>query len=184
MTKSQIILLQTARRAAGLAHDPDWRLVLKNVAGVASSKDLSNAAFEDVMAFLEERGFEHPAYGANHFTNKVQSRGCRADDRQAYLIEQLAQESHYRLPGLCMRFSDGRTEDPRKLTAAEASQLIEMLKAVKSRLQSRDRQGATPSLFEPQISQMTQIKKTPLPSVKSVQSVVSDPPMTEEEIPF
>lgn len=147
MTKSQIILLQTARRQLSL-DEADYRLILRNVAGVESSKDLDNVGLENVLAVFEDRGWQYTDHSTTYFRDKVEQRSRRADSRQVHLIEQLVLGTAYRLGGLCLRFSDGRTDQPEKLRPREAHCLIEMLKSARDR---KDRpapsDSAQPSLF-------------------------------------
>ena len=52
----QVQLLQMARRAVSL-DEGRYRLLLRNVGGVESSKHLANRGFESCMAVLEDLGF-------------------------------------------------------------------------------------------------------------------------------
>src|SRR5688572_22326993 len=107
-TQSQIRTIQKGRRAAGL-NEQQYRLLLGNVAGVASCKDLDNAGVEDVMAVLEDQGFDGHPGGKTYWRDKVRARGSRANARQVHLIERLAGQQRYSVPQLCERFSAGRT---------------------------------------------------------------------------
>jgi phage gp16-like protein len=135
VTINQIKLVHVAKRQLGL-DEADYRQILLDVAGVGSSKDLTPRGFEDLMAHFEHRGFRRPSGAegpADYWRMKKFQRGIKADARQVHLISQLAAGTNYRLGGLCMRFSQGRTERPAELTAKEASQLIEMLKSAGAR---------------------------------------------------
>lgn len=169
MTKSQIILLQTARRQLRL-DEAEYRLILRNVGGVDSCKDLSNQGFEDVMAFFEGRGFEYRGQASVHFRRKLETRGRVADARQLHKIAELASQTQYKLPGLCLRFSDGRTDQPEQLAPAEAHRLIEMLKAVLNRQADPPRAQDSP-LF-------AHSPATPAPVPAGFQ------PCSEDEIPL
>jgi membrane peptidoglycan carboxypeptidase len=149
----QLQLLHIAARQVGLIEpgaggDARWRLLLENVAGVTSAKDLDNVTFEDVMAVLEDFGFSNARQrhidrggfmgmsgSAGHaqstyWRDKVAARGRQANARFVHKIRELAAKCpRYPLANLCMKFSNRRTEHPDKLTPREAWELIEMLKA-------------------------------------------------------
>jgi hypothetical protein len=134
-TRPQIIAIQKARRALQL-DEADYRLILRNTGRAESSKDLSNAGVEDVMAVFEDMGHQsHPA-GKSYWRDKVAARGGIANARQLHLIGQLAESSRYSLPALCARFSGGRTDCVEQLTPREAWQLTEMLKKSNARERS------------------------------------------------
>lgn len=151
MTRNQLALLHSAKRALNLTDDA-YRTVLRSVAGVESGKDLDNSSFERVMAVLERQGHRH-RNGDHYWRNKVQRQAAACGDRMARFLEELITQTSYKLPGLCLRFSHDRTDQVAELTPAEAFQLAEMLKAVIAR-QSTDRPVARaarpcsqPSLF-------------------------------------
>jgi hypothetical protein len=152
----QLQLIHTAARQIGLIEpggggDARYRLLLQNVAGVESAKDLNNVTFEDVMAVLEDLGFSmarqrHIDRGgfmgisgaagpavSTYWREKVAARGSRANERLVHKIRELAATSRYPLSNLCMKFSNRRTEHPEKLKPREAFELIEMLKAAATR---------------------------------------------------
>jgi hypothetical protein len=131
MSPRQLQLIHAARRQLNL-EDSDYRTILRSIGHVESSKDLSNQSFEQVMGFLEARGFGGP--GAHYWQDKAASQGVLADARQIHLIEQLAvQVPHYKLGGLVMRFSQDRTDKPEQLKPREAYNLIECLKSIIAR---------------------------------------------------
>lgn len=160
MTNLQLKILHIARREVGI-DEPDWRTILRSIGHVQSSKDLTNSDFEDVMAYLEGRGYRHPGKPADYWRSTIDARGTAADRRQVFLIEKLIDGSGYELAGLCHRFSDGRTDDVSHLRPREAHNLIEMLKNVKSRRSTTDHTDSTDH------------SDPFLPSVSSVPSVVS-----------
>lgn len=67
ITTGQKALIHTAKRDLGL-DDATYREMLRNIAGVASSKDLTPRQFEAVIAHLEARGFDHKSTG--YWANK------------------------------------------------------------------------------------------------------------------
>jgi hypothetical protein len=140
MTNLQLKILHIARREIGI-DEPDWRTILRSIGHVQSSKDLTNSDFEDVMAYLEGRGYRQPGKPADYWRQTIDARGTAADRRQVFLIEQLIPSSGYELAGLCHRFSDGRTDDVSHLRPREAHGLIEMLKAVGKRSEIRDQRS-------------------------------------------
>jgi hypothetical protein len=131
ITQRQIILVHKAKQHLGL-EDAQYRTVLRNAAGVETSKDLTQQAFEDVMAVLEDSGFQDPS-DPERWRRKVEQRGSRPTARQLFLIRQVAPQQRYTLEALCQRFSAGRTDRPERLTPREAWKLIEMLKAAAAR---------------------------------------------------
>lgn len=138
MTPRQMTILQTARNRTAFFSkklDPaeaNWRNLLRSVAGVTSTKDLSNTGFEDIMAHLEGFGFVDQVHGKDHWQNKVKLRGTFCGERMAYTITERIQSTPYAngLGGLCQRFSGGRTDQVTKLRPSEAYGLLEMLKDV------------------------------------------------------
>lgn len=136
-TINQIKALHAARREAKL-NELEAGTVLRNIGGVDSATQLDNAAFEEVMAFLEESGATgHPA-GPTYWRNKLRRRyGGFAGERMVHKIGELAAQTDYDLAGLCRRFSGDRTPHPSKLTPREAWQLVEMLKASAERAVAR-----------------------------------------------
>jgi hypothetical protein len=140
LTPDQIRNIHVAYRSLGWT-DSQYRMALRNVAGVESCKALSNAQYEDVMAILEQSGFSQRKDGveisSTYWRDKVASRGARATDREIHLIMQLHHQQlphhGYELPGLVSHATKERTADVRQLTPGEAFDLIEMLKAICSR---------------------------------------------------
>jgi len=133
-TTQQFRLIHVAARQAGL-DDGLYRLVLRNVGGVKSSKELTQAGFEDVMAVFEDSGFREIGKPPTYWRDKVSIRGVFCGERMARKITELAAEQGYALAGLCRRFSNDRVEGVDKLKPRQAWKLIEMLKAVVDRNQ-------------------------------------------------
>jgi len=131
-SKPQIIAVQTAKRALKLT-DMAYRTILRNAGGVESSKDLTNEGFDQAMAVMEESGFQSHPSGPTYWRNKA------GGGRAAWLIRQLAAESRYDLAAQCLKFSDGRTDQPEQLTPQEAWKLTEMLKASNARASTPSR---------------------------------------------
>jgi len=130
--RQQVQVLQIARRQVKLSEE-QYRTLLRNIAGVESSRDqkFTQAAFEDVMAVLEDMGFKASFGSTSHFRDKVAKRGTACNERIVHKINELSRaQSRYPLSALCLRFSDGRTENAGKLRPYEGHNLIEMLKDV------------------------------------------------------
>lgn len=129
LTKDQLQLIHVAARKT-LKTDREYRVLLNNVAGVTSSKELTNASLEDVMAVLEDMGFRQHAQSETYWRDKVANRGPRGrcGERMVHKIRQLALGSRYPLAGLVKRFSGERTMRVEELRPREAANLIEMLK--------------------------------------------------------
>lgn len=142
-TNNQLRTIHNGARRVGLIEsgkglqrseaETRYRLLLRNVGGVESASDLDNPGVEDVMAVLEDMGFDgHPA-GKTYWRDKVRARGSFCGARMAFRIRELTDEQRYELAGLCRRFSGDRTYDVERLYPREAWKLIEMLKAVAKR---------------------------------------------------
>ena len=137
-TALQLRLLHLAARQAGL-DETDYRLVLKNCAGVASSKNLDQAGFEDVLALFEERGYRDAGKPEDYWRSKVATRGSLCGARMEFKINELAGKQTYALSGLRRRFSNERTERVDRLSSGEAYRLVEALKEI------IEREAATPA---------------------------------------
>ena len=158
-TPAQLRLVHVAARKAGL-NDAQYRTLLKSAAGAASSKELDQARFEDVMAVLEDlldgkvtgrQGDKvtkdapvtpsppHPATlsSSTYWRDKVAARGQTGNARMVHKIRRLAESSVYPLERLVWRQSGGRTEDVEQLTPREAWMLIEMLKSSNQRTEAK-----------------------------------------------
>lgn len=132
MTAGQIKTVKMAQRALGL-DDGQYRLILRNVGGVDSCKDLTNPSFEKVMAFFEQMGFKDNRGGPGYWSNKANRQGELVNERIVFKIRALAQGQPYDIGALCRRFSNHRTDQLHQLTPGEAYALVEMLKAVHER---------------------------------------------------
>src|SRR4051812_11818394 len=106
-TTEQFCLIHVAARQVGLVDasgDARYRMLLQNVAGVASAKLLTQTSFEDVMAVMEDMGFsrerqQHIDRAAisggggstaraqsTYWRDKVRARGCNANERLVHKI--------------------------------------------------------------------------------------------------
>jgi hypothetical protein len=131
-TPGQLRTIHQGARRVGLT-DPAYRVLLRNVGGVESSKDLDNPGVEDVMAVLEDLGFDsHPA-GRKYWRDKVRMRGSHCGERMGRKIRELAAGGRYTLEAMVQRFSDGRTASVEQLHPREGWKLIEALKAIQQR---------------------------------------------------
>jgi hypothetical protein len=137
LNSKQLTNVHIAVKQLGLTDDA-YRMILRNVAGVGSAKDLGNVTFEDVMAVLEDNGFRQFGKPENYWRAKVATRGTSAGSRMAFKVRELHQRfDRYPLDALCRRFSQGRTDQVDRLYPKEAWQLIEMLKAAIVREEQR-----------------------------------------------
>jgi hypothetical protein len=107
-----------------------YRMLLANVAGVASTTQLNNTQVEDVMDVLESLGFVDRDNGAGYWAGKVQRRGQAVNERMLRKIEAMAAETKYPLPALVRRMTNKRTDRAEQLLPREAWQMIEALKAI------------------------------------------------------
>lgn len=153
MTKEQIRAIKAMQRRAQL-DDPAYRLVLANVAGVTTCKDLDNAGFEDVMAVMEDWAAQREGDSGSYWRDKVARRGSRGTERMIWKIRELhgqyeelrgLDDTHYELGGLAARVSKQRTSDLAQLTPRECWNLIEALKDIIERLSGADAPVGRPS---------------------------------------
>lgn len=143
-TSKQLAMIHIEAARAGLIEKGNripFNNLLRNVGGVGSSKDLSQAAFEDCMAVIEDTIDGKGLRAGRYWRDKVALRGGVANPRMTAKIHALAKESRYQIGALCLRFSDDRTWAPEKLYPREAWQLIEMLKASNAREAGAGRRG-------------------------------------------
>jgi hypothetical protein len=117
---------------AGL-NDPQYRTLLRSVAGVESCKSLDNPGVEDVMAVLEGMGFASHPGGPTYWRDKVDRRGSRVNERMVHLIRELAAGGRYDLAAMVRRQTGNRTDVVEQLLPREAWMLIEALKAINTR---------------------------------------------------
>lgn len=143
MTNRQLQIIHTAKRSLGY-EDADYRLVLKNIAGVQSSKQLDQKGFELVMAFFESVGFEYKAHGAHsvgspserqqtYWQSKADRQPRYVSERELRMIEQLQNQSPYKPESMVRRMSNGRTDRVTELYPKEGYALIEALKKIVDR---------------------------------------------------
>jgi hypothetical protein len=142
-TTSQVKTIKLGARVCGLG-DAQYRLLLRNVAGVDSSTKLDNHGVEDVLAVLEDLGFDsHPA-GPTYWRDKVRARGSVCGERMARKIRALADGGRYDLTAMCRRHSNGEADVPEQLTPAQGWALVEALKAINDREAKHERRAAAP----------------------------------------
>lgn len=143
MTPEQIRTVKINMKKAGL-NDAAYRLLLWNVAQVASCKDLDQAGFENVMATLEDIHGD-----GNYWRGVVADRKRFASSRQLHLINELfakyeiaaraadvAEIDQYKLPGLVQRHTHNATRDAARMAPWQAHNLIEALKKILARDES------------------------------------------------
>lgn len=147
LTPDQIKIIKIAQKQVGM-DGARYRLMLANVGGVKSCRDLDNASFEDCMEILEEMGFSHYGVGGGfYWREKVRRRGQFANERMLHKINELyasylatppeGLHGHYAFSRLIRRATNERCESLDKLAPAEAWKLIEMLKAILARTQRK-----------------------------------------------
>ena len=140
LSKLQLAAIHQAKARAGL-NDAQYRTVLASIAGVYSSKDLTNEQFEQAMAtfeaYAEQRGKaigQDPSY----WRTKLQAGGSRMSWKIAALYADYCElhpddPSRYQLSGLIERVSGGRTRKVEFLVPREQWALIEALKKILAR---------------------------------------------------
>jgi len=142
----QIRLVQVAVRAAGLrtsAHDGRYRLLLsryKRSDGqpVASSKDLTNAQLDDLLAICEGLGWRYPGKSETYCRDRARASADThwATDAQREAIGHLAGDLGWtteNLKGMLRRMTQERADCLTLLTKDDAYAVIEALKAMLSR---------------------------------------------------
>jgi hypothetical protein len=146
VTTPQLQSLHILRRQLEAASDgnfsrPDFDLVLMNLGqvkpdaeGAISSKSLSNAGFERVMAFLEEMTAKFNPTIGTYWRERDRRRGHYLNTRQEWQIHRSYEEMRaagltYTLESIVSQMSVGRTSAVSELNAQEAFKVIEMLKA-------------------------------------------------------
>lgn len=156
MTNEQIKLIHVAARQVDLIDSTGnarrYKLMLLNVGGVETSKDLTNETFEDCMALMEEMGFswergramERASFSGSggsparvqstYWRDKVRHRGEFCSARMVHKIGAMIKEiGRYPLESMVLRMSNHRTDKVNLLTPREAWNLIEALKAIVDR---------------------------------------------------
>lgn len=194
MTKPQTQLLHIAVKQVGL-NDRQYRMILRTVCEVASSTQLDNKQFEQVMAVLEDRGFRLTGKPETWFRDKAAMQGSTASDRQIALIHKLASHTPYPPQSIVWRITNHEKHQPEELDGGEAYKVIEALKGILSRA-GKDWQDLpelppatrTGRLSAPQPGLFGEISNPQISNVKSRRPVTvpadDEPPMTEDEIPF
>lgn len=150
ISRLQVQTLQIARRqveklSQGVFDESAWRIALRNVGkvkpdrtGHVSSKALDQAGFEAMMSFLEGMGYRRDSGNQTHWRNRNSQRTGFATTRQVYALRQLAAaDSRYDLGAMCLRASNGRHDQPEKLTPGQARNLIEAYKSIAQRESTR-----------------------------------------------
>lgn len=155
MTSDQIKIIHIAAKQLRM-DDAAYRLVLANIGGVASSKQLDNEGFEQVMSFMEAGGFRSlDETGRPRPDDYWRKRAKQHGNRAARKIHQLhamcvAEGAVYELAGMCRNASKGTVEKPEELEPREQMELIEALKEIHRRkrfAKSREsNSGALPTI--------------------------------------
>jgi hypothetical protein len=144
-TTQQIQIIQIARRQVGL-DESDYRLLLWNVAGVESCKELDNVGVEDFLAVLEDMGFRTIDKPGDYWREKVQSRASgRIGERMVYRIRVEARGGKYPLESICLRLTKGRTSNVEELNVYEAVKVFEAFVAIGDRQHLEQEAEATRS---------------------------------------
>lgn len=144
LSKPQIIMLQTAVRAAGLRtakFEGRYRLLLgqyKQPSGeaVTSCKQLNHRQLEDMLAICEAHGWRMPGMEEDHFRLKRAQKENIASFAQQEAIKHLRGDlgwNEYQLGGFLKRMTAGFADNVVALTPAQAYKVIEALKAMVGR---------------------------------------------------
>lgn len=144
LNNSQIKLVQTAARAAGLrgkGFDGRYRLLLgqytrSNGSAVTSCKQLTNSQLEDFLGVCESLGWRCPGKEADHFRTKAKRSADAVSYAQLAAIEHLAGDLGFtdaQLAGMVRRVTKDRTDKVITMSPREGYCLIEALKNMLSR---------------------------------------------------
>ena len=144
LSKPQIIMLQTAVRAAGLRgpeFEGRYRLLLgqylqPNGEAVTSCKQMNHRQLEDMLAICEAYGWRMPGKEEDHFRLKRAQKETIASFAQQEAIKYLAGDlgwNEYQLGGLLKRMTNGFITSVVVLSPAQAYKVIEALKAMVGR---------------------------------------------------
>lgn len=118
LDRKKLALIHIVKKELGIS-DPDYRCLLKRIAGVESSKDLDEAGFRKIMRFFVRSDY----YRANDFGMTL---------KQKLFIKSLASQLHWEethLTNFIRKYYQRDGLDV--LTRKEASKLIESLKAIR-----------------------------------------------------
>lgn len=131
-TREQIITIQSAKRWLMKNRDftdQAYRILLRNVGRVESSKELGNDGVEQVMAVMEAMGFDQHPRGPRYWRSKAERQG----DRAAWKIEAMCAEYGVDCAGFVRRMTNGRTDRVDELDGQEMWRIIEALKVMRDR---------------------------------------------------
>jgi len=144
LNSSQIRLVQTAVRAAGLrskGFEGRYRLLLgqyrqPNGRPVTSCKQLNNSQLEDLLAICEAHGWRMPDKEENYYRLKVVTESNIASFAQQSAIKHLAGDlgwSDQQLGGFLKRMTGGFVSSVAGLSPAQGYNIIEALKIMLGR---------------------------------------------------
>jgi len=155
LNKQQIKLVQTAVRAAGLRgknSEGRYRLMLGQYTRpdggrVTSSTQLNRYQLEDLLAICEALGWRHPGKKADHYRQKIHRdvvRSNLASEAQLVAIDHLTGDLGLTGPQVgkfCSRMTGGKVIAPPGLSAGQAWNIIEALKAITGRRRGKKYQS-------------------------------------------
>jgi len=144
LNSSQIKLIQTAVRAAGLRskdQDGRYRLLLAqykkpNGQLVSSCKELNNSQIEDLLAICEAYGWQMPGKSKGYYQTKRALNTGYASFAQQAAIGHLAGDlgwNEYQLGGMLKRMTGGDVSNVAELGPNQAYKVIEAMKKMFSR---------------------------------------------------
>ena len=147
LNKQQVILIQTAARAAGLrngSQDGRYRMVLAQYR-VKSCKDMTNAQIDDFLAICEALGWRYPSKPETFCRDRIKAYdGDYASFAQREAIKHLAGDMGLSagIGGDCLkqfilRMTKQRTDALELLNQKEAYNIISALKAILERNDER-----------------------------------------------
>jgi hypothetical protein len=141
ITRKQVQIVQIARRqvekiSRGVFDSTAYQIALCNCgvradhSGRCSSKNLTQAGFEKLMAIFESMGYREPGGDPEHWRKRNSARTGLATTRQVREIRRLAPRQKYPVSAICQRVSNNTHSEPEQLTMAQAAKLIEGLKSI------------------------------------------------------
>jgi len=148
LNNSQIRLVQTAVRAAGLrgkGFEGRYRLLLgqymqPNGRPVTSCKQLNNYQLDDLLAICEAHGWRMPGKEENYYRDKIVRHSGVASFAQQSAIKHLAGDlgwGDHQLAGFLKRMTGGFVTSVAGLSPSQAYNIIEALKIIIGREQGK-----------------------------------------------
>jgi hypothetical protein len=130
ISPAQIRTIDLASHQAGLDQS-QYLSILRDAAGVGSSRELTQPAFLGVMSILEDFGYREEGKPENFWRTQIAGKGSLCGPWMcAKLLSLRGHDPHFPLAASCQRVSGGRVDRVDRLTPREAFELIGVLKGI------------------------------------------------------